>query len=161
VDTISFQSQGTRCEAWHLSAETDALTSAAGRPCVVMGHGFGATRDAGLLPFAESFAAAGNDVVVFDYRGFGTSEGAPRQDVNHRRHREDYHAAVAAARALPGVDPDRIAAARRFFNGNVRAYNTRVATFPSNLIASAFKFHRRDFFELTDPASRVAPAVDL
>ncbi|MEJ7794642.1 MAG: alpha/beta fold hydrolase [Nocardioides sp.] len=108
MDTISFQSQGTRCEAWHLSAETDALTSAAGRPCVVMGHGFGATRDAGLLPFAESFAAAGNDVVVFDYRGFGTSEGAPRQDVNHRRHREDYHAAVAAARALPGVDPDRI-----------------------------------------------------
>ncbi|MGZ5398679.1 MAG: LemA family protein [Nocardioides sp.] len=56
---------------------------------------------------------------------------------------------------------DRIAAARRFFNGNVRAYNTRVATFPSNLIAAAFHFHRRDFFELTDPAARVAPAVDL
>lgn len=56
---------------------------------------------------------------------------------------------------------DRIAAARRFFNGNVRAYNTRVATFPSNLIASAFGFRRRDFFELTDPAARAVPAVDL
>lgn len=56
---------------------------------------------------------------------------------------------------------DRIAAARRFFNGNVRAYNTRVATFPSNLIAAGFSFHRRDFFELTDPAARAAPAVEL
>jgi len=32
----------------------------------------------------------------------------PRQVVDHRRHREDYHAAVAHTRALPGVDPDRI-----------------------------------------------------
>lgn len=56
---------------------------------------------------------------------------------------------------------DRIAAARRFFNGNVRALNTRVATFPSNLIASMFGFHRRDFFELTDPAARTVPSVDL
>ncbi len=56
---------------------------------------------------------------------------------------------------------DRIAAARRFYNGNVRAYNTRVATFPSNLVASAFSFLRRDFFELTGPAARTAPAVDL
>ena len=35
---------------------------------------------------------------------------------------------------------DRIAAARRFYNGNVRAYNTRVATFPSNLVAAMFGF---------------------
>lgn len=56
---------------------------------------------------------------------------------------------------------DRIAAARRFFNGNVRAYNTRVATFPSNVVASMFGFERREFFELTDPAARTAPTVDL
>jgi len=73
-----------------------------------MGHGFGATKDAGLLPFAERFAAAGADVLVFDYRGYGTSAGSPRQDVNHRKHRQDYHAAITAARALPGVDPERI-----------------------------------------------------
>lgn len=56
---------------------------------------------------------------------------------------------------------DRIAAARRFYNGNVRAYNTRLATFPSNLIGSAFSFERREFFELHDPAQRAAPVVDL
>jgi LemA protein len=51
---------------------------------------------------------------------------------------------------------DRIAAARRFYNGNVRAYNTRVRTFPSNLVASTFGFDARDFFELEDPASATA-----
>ena len=55
---------------------------------------------------------------------------------------------------------DRIAAARRFFNGNVRAYNTRVAAFPSNLVASAFDFERRDFFELTDLTARTVPSVE-
>jgi pimeloyl-ACP methyl ester carboxylesterase len=108
VDTISFLSHGSRCEAWYLEATSEDLTTGRGRPCVVMGHGFGATKDAGLLPFAERFAAAGMDVLIFDYRGFGTSEGAPRQDVDHRRHREDYHAAISAARAHGSVDPERI-----------------------------------------------------
>jgi LemA protein len=56
---------------------------------------------------------------------------------------------------------DRIAAARRFYNGNVRAYNTRVRTFPSNLIAGMFHFATRDFFELEDPVARRAPQVEL
>jgi LemA protein len=54
---------------------------------------------------------------------------------------------------------DRIAAARRFYNLNVGAYNTRVATFPSNAIAAMFHFEPRQFFELSDPAARVAPEV--
>jgi dipeptidyl aminopeptidase/acylaminoacyl peptidase len=40
--------------------------------------------------------------------GFGTSDGTPRQDVAHWRHRADYHSAIAYARSLPDVDPDRI-----------------------------------------------------
>jgi LemA protein len=56
---------------------------------------------------------------------------------------------------------DRIAAGRRFYNGNVRAYNTRVVTFPSNLVASMFDFTAREFFELTDTAARQAPGVQL
>ncbi len=108
VEDTGFDSHGTRCAAWYLRAGTDALTGARGRPCVVMGHGFGATKDAGLLPFAERFAAAGTDVLVFDYRGYGLSDGIPRQNVAHLRHRQDYHAALAHARGLPGVDPDRI-----------------------------------------------------
>ena len=58
------------------------------------------------------------------------------------------------------ITEDRIAAARRFYNGNVRAYNTRLATFPSNLVGSAFHFEPREFFEIRDPAQRSVPAVD-
>lgn len=112
METITFDSHGSTCEAWWLTAGTDALTSEAGAPCVVMAHGFGTTRDSGLLPFAERFAAVGAHVLVFDYRGFGGSDaprGRPRQDVDHRRHREDYHAAVAHVARRPGVDGTRIA----------------------------------------------------
>lgn len=101
-------SHGVRLSAWHYPAASEVWATDAGRPCVVMAHGFGATKDAGLTPFAERFQAAGADVVVFDYRGFGTSDGEPRQSVDHRRHREDYRAAVAHVRGLPGVDPDRV-----------------------------------------------------
>jgi LemA protein len=55
------------------------------------------------------------------------------------------------------VTEDRIQAARRFFNANVRDYNTRVQTFPSALIAKVSKFAARDYFEI-DRAVRDAPA---
>ncbi len=108
-ETVGFTSHGVRCDAWWLPAGTDALRNDRGTPCVVMAHGFAATRDTGLLPFAQRFAAAGMHVLVFDYRGFGTSAGQPRQDVDHRRHRQDYHAALAFVRGHEGVDPDRVA----------------------------------------------------
>lgn len=54
---------------------------------------------------------------------------------------------------------DRIAAGRRFYNGNVRALNTRVRTFHSNLVASMFGFAPADFFELAEPATAAAPGT--
>lgn len=50
-------------------------------PVVVMGHGLGSQKDMGLHPYAEQFAAAGLAVLVFDYRGFGGSDGWPRHEV--------------------------------------------------------------------------------
>lgn len=108
TEEFAFDSHGVRCSGWRLRGHGDALTGPHGGPCVIMAHGFGATKDAGLAPFAERFAQAGAEVVLFDYRGYGTSQGRPRHDVNHRRHRQDYHSAIAAARAIDGVDPDRL-----------------------------------------------------
>lgn len=131
MQTVAFDSHGTRCEGWYLEALNDDLTTSRGRPCLVMAHGFGATRDAGLLPFAERFCAAGIDVLVFDYRGFGTSDGEPRQDVDHRRHREDYHAALAWVRARKGVDAARVGVWGSSYSGGhvvaVAAADQRVA----------------------------------
>lgn len=94
-------------EAWHWTGSED-LASPAGRPVVVMAHGFAGTRDSGLAGFAAPLAAAGCDVVAFDYRGFGGSGGEPRQTVSMARQLEDYHRAADGARALPGVDPARM-----------------------------------------------------
>jgi LemA protein len=55
---------------------------------------------------------------------------------------------------------DRIQAARRFYNANVRDYNTRVETFPSMLIASFGHFAKRDYFEV-EPAVRGAGAPEV
>jgi LemA protein len=56
---------------------------------------------------------------------------------------------------------DRIAAARRFYNGNVRALNTRVEAFPSSVIASAFHIEKADYFETDDPDVRAPVQVDF
>ncbi|MDL5154752.1 alpha/beta hydrolase [Actinomycetospora termitidis] len=105
---ITVESDGQRLGTTYLRAQDESLAGPGGRPCVVMAHGFGATRDSGLLPFAEAFVTAGADVLLVDYRGFGDSEGEPRGHVDHRAHRRDYHAAVARARLIDGVDPERI-----------------------------------------------------
>ena len=55
---------------------------------------------------------------------------------------------------------DRIQAARRFYNGNVRDYRNKCEAFPSNLIFSMFSFKSRDFFDV-DPAVRKAPSLKL
>jgi LemA protein len=55
---------------------------------------------------------------------------------------------------------DRIQAARRFYNGNVRDNNNQVQTFPSNLIANAFGFNEHEYFEIEE-AARVAPQVNV
>lgn len=45
---------------------------------------------------------------------------------------------------------DKIQASRRFYNGGVRDLNTKVQTFPSNVVAGMFGFKNREFFELDD-----------
>jgi LemA protein len=56
---------------------------------------------------------------------------------------------------------DRIAAARRFFNANVREINQLCDSFPTNMLASAFGFERATYFELSSDAERVVPRIDL
>jgi fermentation-respiration switch protein FrsA (DUF1100 family) len=99
-----FASEGIDCAAWH-------YRPAGGEPapCVVIAHGFDGVRDQRLAAYAERFVAAGMGAFVFDYRYFGDSEGGPRQLVSNRAQLQDWRAAIAYARDLPGVDADRIA----------------------------------------------------
>ena len=56
---------------------------------------------------------------------------------------------------------DRISAARRLYNLEVRALNRRVESVPSNVVASVFGFSRAEYFELSDPSAAAAPQVEL
>lgn len=102
--SIRFSSHGIDCDAWLYRAPATQESA----PVVVMAHGLGATKDSGLEPFAERLAGAGMHVFAFDYRGFGSSDGFPRQQVSFSHQIGDYHAAVSTAARLPGVDPTRV-----------------------------------------------------
>ncbi|MCF8602117.1 lysophospholipase [Gordonia sp. HY442] len=108
VQDVAFQIGGTRCAAWYFRAHNESLAGSGGRPVVVMAHGLGGTMDSGLAPFAQRLAAAGLDVLAFDYRGFGASDGRPRQQVRLEDQLDDYRAAIVAAVAIDGVDPNRV-----------------------------------------------------
>ena len=49
---------------------------------------------------------------------------------------------------------NKIQAARRFYNGNVRDLNIKTESFPSNVIASMFSFGKKEFFELEEEAAK-------
>jgi LemA protein len=56
---------------------------------------------------------------------------------------------------------DAIQNARRYYNALVRDLNTACESFPSNFVADAFGFTKRDYFELDSPEERSAPAVQF
>ena len=56
---------------------------------------------------------------------------------------------------------DRIANGRRYYNANVAAYNTRVESVPSNIIAGIAHFEKATYFEVNDPAVRQAPSISF
>ncbi|HEX7827278.1 MAG TPA: alpha/beta hydrolase, partial [Mycobacterium sp.] len=88
---------GSRIDAWLFRPDPGVATGIT----IVMAHGIGGIKSAGLAPFAKRFAAAGHTCVVFDYRHFGASEGTPRELLSIRAERDDYRRALAFARQLP------------------------------------------------------------
>ncbi len=56
---------------------------------------------------------------------------------------------------------DTVQNARRYYNAVVRDFNTKIAQFPSNLIAGMFNFKTREFFEISAPAEREVPKVSF
>jgi LemA protein len=86
-------------------------------------------------------------------------------DTGSVRHQEGTEKQLVGAMqkllALADVNTeDRIQAARRFYNGNVRDYRNLREGFPSNVVANMFAFEDRSFFDV-EPSVRTAPAVEL
>jgi fermentation-respiration switch protein FrsA (DUF1100 family) len=101
---VEFNAEGVTLRGWFYAAGTGGAPA----PAVVMAHGFSAVQEMYLDSFAEVFAAAGLNVLVFDNRNFGASDGEPRQEIDPWAQVRDYRHAITYAGTLPEVAPGRI-----------------------------------------------------
>ncbi|WP_375003126.1 alpha/beta hydrolase [Gordonia sp. PS3] len=101
----TFPSTGGTCAGW-LYEPADAAGTP--RPIIVMAHGLAGVKEMRLDAFADRFADAGYRCLVFDYRHFGASSGEPRQLLDIGSQLDDWRAAIAYARTLDDVDPERV-----------------------------------------------------
>jgi len=102
---IEFPSGDGTCGAWLYIPERAGSEPS---PIILLAHGLGGVREMRLDAFARRFCEAGYQCLVFDYRHFGASSGEPRQLLDIKRQLQDWASAVAFARTLEGVDPDRV-----------------------------------------------------
>ena len=110
---VDFKSQRTNCRGRIYEPDSKDINGAG----VVLAHGFCGTMDTGLFPYAEAFAKEGFHALVFDYRGFGLSDGTPRQYVSVPRQRSDWARAIYTLRSHANVDPERIGLWGMSFSG--------------------------------------------
>jgi pimeloyl-ACP methyl ester carboxylesterase len=151
-EEIEFEVGGDACAAWLYPASRGDGSASQSAPVVVMAHGLSGTRRDGLGPFAERFAAAGIAALAFDHRGFGDSGGEPDR-FEPRRQLEDWRAAIACARSLPGVDPERVAT----FGSSMGGGNALAAAAADPRVAAAVS--QVPFIDLPLQAFRSSPRV--
>lgn len=56
---------------------------------------------------------------------------------------------------------NKVSFSRQFYNDQVQAFNTKIESVPSNIIANMFNFKQAEFFEIETPAEREAPKVQF
>lgn len=77
-------------------------------PAVVVTHGMSGVKEMHLDDYAQCFADAGLNVVAYDHRNFGDSDGTPRQENDPVLQHRDIRNAITYATTRPEVDPSRI-----------------------------------------------------
>jgi len=102
-EDISFIVDGLRLSGWFYKTDKASIA-----PCIVMSHGFGGTKDMGLAPYALKFVDNGYNVLTYDYRFFGQSEGEPRQLYGGLYQMADLHGAIKYAKQRDDVDENKI-----------------------------------------------------
>lgn len=101
---IEFNADGSLIRGWLYVPKENVKKC----PAIVMAHGFGSLKEMHLDEFAEVFVKSGFAVIVFDYRGFGDSEGSPRNEVDPYKQIEDYRHAITFATTVDEIDEQRI-----------------------------------------------------
>lgn len=101
---VAFDAEGVTLRGWFYPAEGATRTA----PAIVLAHGFSAVKEMYLDKYAELFSANGLNVLVFDNRNFGDSDGTPRQEIDPWAQARDYRHAITYVTTLPETDPSRI-----------------------------------------------------
>lgn len=104
--SLRFKSGSETCHAWLYKPLSSRDTGAL--PVVVMARGLGGVKQMLFDGYARRFQDAGYACLVFDHRHLDANSGRPRRLVNADEQREDFRAAVAFARSLPGIDPEQV-----------------------------------------------------
>ncbi|KAF9884920.1 hypothetical protein FE257_000911 [Aspergillus nanangensis] len=130
---------GVSLEAWLWEVEGPA-------PIIVMTHGLNCVKEWSLEETAEAFQKAGYNVLLYDPRGIGGSEGLPRNQPDPWQYSEDISDVVTYASTLPTVDSQRILLWGISFGASVTAcagaVDPRVVAIL--MVAPIFKFIRTD-----------------
>lgn len=101
---IAFSAEGVTLRGWLYLPDSGGPRF----PVVVRAHGYSAVKEMALDSFGEVFAEGGVAALVYDNRGFGSSDGEPRQEIDPWAQVRDYRHAITFAQSLPEVDPQRV-----------------------------------------------------
>ncbi|WP_037206363.1 alpha/beta hydrolase [Rhodococcus opacus] len=103
-EDIEFSADNVTLRGWFYPAEGADSKG----PVVVMVHGLSAVKEMYLDDYAESFSQAGLNVLVYDHRNFGASDGVPRQHIDSITQARDLRHAITYATGREDVDPGRV-----------------------------------------------------
>jgi cephalosporin-C deacetylase-like acetyl esterase len=163
---VEFQSLGTK-----ISAHLYLPEGKGPHPVVVMAGGWCYVKELVQPEYAKVFAGAGVAALVFDYRGFGTSAGEPRQHIDPWAQIEDYKNAISYVETRSELDPKRIGIWGISYSGGhvliVAATDPRVRCAVSNIpvvdgwrtmqsVHSALAFRQLEELILEDRRKRLA-----
>jgi hypothetical protein len=100
---VEFQSEGATVRGWFYKADGHSP-----RPAVVLAGGWCYVREIVMPTYAQAFAQAGVNAMIFDYRNLGVSDGDNRQHLDPWAQIRDYQNAVSFLERRDDVDPHRI-----------------------------------------------------
>jgi pimeloyl-ACP methyl ester carboxylesterase len=100
---VEFQSEGTTVRGWLYVANESNRS-----PAVVLAGGWCYVREIVMPVYADAFAEAGINALIFDYRNLGVSDGDDRQHLDPWAQIRDYQNALSFLERHKTVDPDRL-----------------------------------------------------
>lgn len=113
---LFFPSGSLQCEAYLFNP---ANSESPAKATIILGQGFGCLWQFGCNNAIQSYTEAGYAVYAFNYRGFGESEGEPRQFINPHAQLEDWLAAIAFVKAHSDLPKPIVLWGSSFSGGHV------------------------------------------